>query len=309
TDRDSGAGLAFAPEALKKAGAKAAVYLETNAIQLTPVGSDALLPGGSAQLRVQIINNGAAKATALTASLTTSSPYVTITQPTSTYPTVFPASTATNPTPFAFTVAATTPCGEKLPLTLTINYIGVGTHPAVLQLAVQVGRLGALTVTSYSGAPVAIPDGILTGVDIPFTVAATSPIANVRFSFDGTACSTLAGSTTVGVDHTWVGDLAFTLKSPSGTTVTLLDAAGGPNNNGHNFCQTVLDDAAPTSIQSVTPAQAPFTGTFAPANPLAAFAGESPAGTWTLHVSDSFPADGGFVRAFSLATSGFDCTP
>ncbi|HEY5952126.1 MAG TPA: S8 family serine peptidase, partial [Kofleriaceae bacterium] len=226
TDRDSGAGLAFAPEALKKAGAHAAVYLETNAIQLTPVGSDALLPGGSAQLRVQIINNGAAKATALTASLTTSSPYVTITQPTSTYPTVFPGATATNPTPFAFTVAATTPCGEKLPLTLTINYTGVGTHPAVLQLAVQVGRVGALTVTSYAGAPVAIPDGILTGVDIPFTVSATSPIASARFSFDGTACSTLAGSTTVGVDHTWVGDLAFTLKSPSGTTVTLLDAAG-----------------------------------------------------------------------------------
>jgi hypothetical protein len=106
-----------------------------------------------------------------------------------------------------------------------------------------------VTVTSYSGAPVAIPDGDLTGVDIPFTVSASGPLAGVRFRFDGSACSTLAGATTVGVDHTWVGDLAFTLIAPSGKAVTLLDAAGGASNNGHNICQTVLDDSAPMSIQ------------------------------------------------------------
>jgi subtilisin-like proprotein convertase family protein len=71
----------------------------------------------------------------------------------------------------------------------------------------------------------------------------------------------------------------------------------------------VLDDAAATSIQSLTPLDAPITGIFKPASPLAAFTGENPSGTWTLHVSDSFPADAGNLRAFSIETSGFDCSP
>ena len=54
---------------------------------------------------------------------------------------------------------------------------------------------------------------------------------------------------------------------------------------------------------------APFTGWFAPASPLAALLGEETSGTWTLHVSDSFPADPGNVRAFSLETSGYSCAP
>jgi subtilisin-like proprotein convertase family protein len=309
TDRDSGVGLAFAPAALKKAGAKDAVYLEPNAVQITPVGSDAVLPGGSAQLRVQLINNGAAKATAVTATLSSSSPLVTVTQPTSTYPTIFPGATATNPMAFAITVDAMAPCGAQLPLTLTINYTGLGVHPAALPLTIQVGRVGAVNVATYAGSPVAIPDGGPSGVDIPLAISATGAIARVRFSIDGSACSNLAGSTTVGVDHTWVGDLAFKLTSPSGTTVTLIDAAGGGNNNGHNFCQTVLDDGAASSIQAVTPELAPFTGTFQPATPLSAFTGEQRAGTWNLHVTDSFLADAGNVRAFSIETSGFDCSP
>jgi subtilisin-like proprotein convertase family protein len=308
-DRDSGSGIAFAPAALKKAGAEAAVFLEANSIQVTPVGSDTILPGGTVQLRVQLINNGGAKATSVTGTLTSSSADVTITQPFSTYPNVNVGATATNPTAFVLKVSATAPCGAQLPLSLAVNFTGKGTHPTIIPLLLQVGRVSAPTVTTYTGAPVAIPDGDLTGIDIPLAVTATGPVSKVRFSIGGSACNTDPGSTTVGVDHTWVGDLAFTLVSPSGTSVRLFDAPGGPNNNGHNFCQTTLDDAATASIQAVTPAQAPFTGIFKPLSPLSAFAGNEASGTWTLHVSDSFPADPGNVRAFSIETSGFDCTP
>ncbi len=89
----------------------------------------------------------------------------------------------------------------------------------------------------------------------------------------------------------------------------MLDAAGGSGNSGHNICQTLLDDAASLSIQTVSSINAPFTGVYRPLSPLAAFIGENPTGTWTLHVSDSYPADGGYVRAFSLYTSGYSCTP
>ena len=99
----------------------------------------------------------------------------------------------------------------------------------------------------------------------------------------------------------------ISLTSPAGTTVVLASHPGGALNSGNNFCQTVLDDAATNSIQNVTAAGAPYTGTFAPANPLAAFIGEDPNGTWTLTVSDLAFFDTGSVRAFSLILTTFSC--
>jgi subtilisin-like proprotein convertase family protein len=59
----------------------------------------------------------------------------------------------------------------------------------------------------------------------------------------------------------------------------------------------------------VTPGQAPFTGSFKPASPLAAFRGQNADGTWVLGVSDVVPVDSGSVRAFSLLVTGFSCGP
>jgi subtilisin-like proprotein convertase family protein len=131
-------------------------------------------------------------------------------------------------------------------------------------------------------------------------------LTDLNFRFDGATCSTAIGSTTVGLDHTWVGDLVVTLTSPHGTAVTLINRAGGPGNSGNNFCQTLLDDGASTSIQSVAVSDAPFTGTFTPANPLSAFNRENPNGTWTLTVQDLALFDTGSVRAFSLIVASAD---
>jgi subtilisin-like proprotein convertase family protein len=152
-----------------------------------------------------------------------------------------------------------------------------------------------------------VPDGNAAGVDVLLPVTGTGSIASLKFNIDGTACSATAGSTTVGVDHTWVGDLTFKLTSPSGHSAILINAAGGPGNSANNFCQTVLDPAAPNSIQNVTIAQAPYTGTFAPLQSTSAFAGDSPAGTWVLHVTDNAFIDTGSVRAFSIDYTGFTC--
>ena len=49
----------------------------------------------------------------------------------------------------------------------------------------------------------------------------------------------------------------------------------------------------------------PFTGTFAPHEPLAGFNGEDPNGEWVLNVRDQFPSfDDGHVRAFSPMPRG-----
>lgn len=304
-DRDAGAGIAWAPGALKKAGAPTAVYLDQNSISLF----NEIQPGGGATLRVQLINRGLAKATAVSATLSSSTPGVTITSATSTYPNVAAGATATDPTLYAFTVAPDVACGTKLDFALTVAYSGNGQHPTVIPFSLQVGHPDAnlLPVFSYAGDPVAIPDGDPNGVDIPVALAGTGPISRMVFSIDGSACSALEGATTVGLDHTWISDVSLALTSPAGTRVSLLSQIGGPQNDGNNMCQTVLDDYAFTSIENASSLEAPYSSTYAPASPLAAFAGQPATGTWTLHAQDSTFFDSGSVRAFSIYTAGFTC--
>jgi subtilisin-like proprotein convertase family protein len=180
----------------------------------------------------------------------------------------------------------------------------------------NLGSLGAPSTFSYTGPPVAIPDNNTTGVTIPILVSGLGNTADVNFRIDGSSCNANAGSTTVGVDHTWVGDLVFKLTSPLGTTVTIINrpGAGTFGSSGNNFCQTLLDDdGAFPAIDSILatgapPLGPPYTGTFRPENPLSAFDGQNPNGTWRLNVSDNAAPDAGSVRAFSLIITPRDCT-
>ncbi len=163
----------------------------------------------------------------------------------------------------------------------------------------------ATTTFSYLGPPVPIPDAAdLTGtnpgaqVGAPITVSGLAgSVASLTMSIDGTVCSAVAGSVTVGLDHTFVNDLVITLSSPGGAQVVVINQTDG---GGNNFCQVVLDDTAATSIQTAVTADAPFTGTWQPASLLSAFAGEAPNGTWTLLAQDFFAADTGNIRAWSI---------
>jgi subtilisin-like proprotein convertase family protein len=305
-DVDSGNGIISAMTGLQRAGARPAVFLDLGTVSTTPT---AVNPGGSGQLSVQLINNGGATATAVSATLSTSTPGVTITTANSAYPTIPAGQARSNSTPFAFSLSSAAVCGLKVDFTLSVSFTGLGTKPTVLHFTLQTGGSTPPLRTSYSGAAVPIPDDDTVGVDIPLTVAGVGQLRSLSFQIDGTTCSADQGATTVGVDHSWVGDLVFLLTSPGGTTVNVINHAGGTLNSGNNFCQTVLRDGAPNSIQGVTPAAAPFTGTFAPANPQDAFAGENADGTWTLNVSDSALFDTGSVRAFSLEMTAFSCTP
>src|SRR6185503_6631622 len=133
------------------------------------------------------------------------------------------------------------------------------------------------------------------GVNIPITVSGfTGSVADLDFKINGSSCTTTAGATTVGLDHTWVGDLVVTLTSPQGKTVSLIDRIGLGNNSGNNFCNTRLDDEATgLSVQDLVTTDAPHTGTFKPATPLSSFDGENPNGTWVLNVSDRVSSDVG----------------
>jgi subtilisin-like proprotein convertase family protein len=313
-DRDSGFGILDAFAALTFIDAPPAPFLDLGDATATPKTGDGdafVEPGESANLLVELVNLGGATALDVNGILTTSTAGVTVTTAVASYPNIGSnGQSAANLTPFAFSLAPSVTCGVAPDFTLTATYSNGLNSPQTFSFRVPTGQPGTtLAMTSYTGPAVAIPDNLVAGVSIPFTVSgATGAIADATFRFDGTACSTAVGSTTVGLDHSWVGDLEIKLTSPVSTTVTLASHPGGPFNSGNNFCNTVFDDDAPTSIQAVTPTGAPYTGSFKPASPLAALIGENPNGTWTLHVSDNVPLDSGSVRRFSLVLLPFTCS-
>ena len=94
----------------------------------------------------------------------------------------------------------------------------------------------------------------------------------------------MAGATTVGLDHTFVGDLAGTLIAPGGTTVTLFERDGG---GGNNFCRTVFDDSAAVPFSVAVTADAPYTGSWRPEDPLASLLSEPVDGDWRFKVIDA----------------------
>ncbi len=213
----------------------------------------------------------------------------------------------------AFTFTASGVCNGAL--TASLNLQDGATNLGTATFTFTLGAIsGAPSTFSYTGPPAAIPDANAAGVNVPLTVSGfTGRIADLNFRIDGTVCNTTVGSTTVGVDHSWVGDLTFKLTSPAGTTITFISRPGGVNNGGNNFCQVLLDDdASATTISAIVgtgspPAGPPYTGTFRPQSLFSAFDGQDPNGTWTLNVSDAVAPDSGSVRAFSLIITGYTC--
>lgn len=274
--------------------------LRLGTFTVTPIGGDGdafLDPGEGATLSAQLINDGTSTATNIRVGLSSSTVGVEVSQGHSAYADIAPTANGTNLTPFVFYLPPNMDCGQTIQLSLNVTSEGNGIASAGQHnFIVFVGQQTISNATrSYTGPAVSIPDGNPAGVNVPITVSGvTGLIDDLNFRIDGTTCNS---TTTVGINHTWVSDLSATLQSPGGTTVTLFESVGG---NGDNFCNTLLDDQATNLIQSVTAANAPFTGSFRPKGALNAFRGENPNGVWTLNVADFVSADTGSVRAFSL---------
>ncbi len=312
-DRDTGAGIIMAHAALQSVGATPQAALSAGTPVKTQVSGDgdAFVENNETwSLAIPLTNVGGATATVISAVLTSSTPGVTIPSPTSTYPDLAPGATGNNVTPFTFHVGAAASCGSLLQFTLTVTFAG-GPSPQSFNFSIKTGSPGTPVTFSYTGPAVPIPDSA--GADTPGTPAfASLPVSgltgnvyDVNFRIDGTACSATAGSTTVGLDHTFVNDLQLNLISPDSTSVVVINRTDG---SGNNFCQTVLDDeGGGAPIQGVTSAQAPFTGNFTPNSPLAAFQGLAPNGNWQLEAQDFFTGDTGNIRAFSVIITPAVC--
>jgi hypothetical protein len=252
-DRDSGNGIVMAWEAIDSLGVTGFANPALGVITASenPGNGDGAIEAGEGARLVIALNNvgGVQAATGVTATLTTSTPNVFITQPAVSAYADMPVGSAggNNLSPFTFTLDPAFACGQIVDFTLTVNYTG-GT-PRALNFTVPVGTF-AITNTLGTQPP-----------SLPGIATATGAQVN-RINRNGvvSACGTskpFPGAITGA--HTF-DSYTFTACQSSCMTLGLNAGAAGvnlfesaystpfdPNNIGTNY----LGDAGlSTNIQS-----------------------------------------------------------
>ncbi|MCG2419635.1 M36 family metallopeptidase, partial [Aequorivita sp. F47161] len=151
---------------------------------------------------------------------------------------------------------------------------------------------GAIPMTgSSSDSPgLAIPDNNPTGVTATMNVTENVTITDLDVD--------------INISHTWVGDIIVTLKSPAGTTATIIDRPGRTTSGAgcsRDDIDATLDDEAATPVETECQTTTPtINGTFIPNNPLSIFDGENTMGIWELIVSDNAGADTGTLNSWGI---------
>jgi hypothetical protein len=235
-DRDSGAGIVMALEAIESLGVPGTanpVLGTITAAENPGNGNGAIEAGEGGKVTIQLRNAGVVDATGITTTLATSTPGVTITQPgTSTYPNLVANNgVALNAIPFTFTVASNAPCALVIDFTLTVNYTG-----------------GPQRVQSFS-----VPTGLIT-----FTNSLGSPAA-------GSNNVTIAtGQQTNRITRNGVVSACGTPKTFPGITAT----AGTRTFDSYTFsaCKTACVTPILTSSNAVNLFESAYTTPFDPAN-------------------------------------------
>lgn len=156
-DRDSGAGIFMPIPAISALGVPGSVFLETGTVTAAeaPGDGDGRLEGGEgATLNVVLNNIGPANATGVTASLTTMTPGVFISNPNSrSYPNLAALTgTGTNASPWRFTLKNDFVCGTRIDFVLTVNFAG---GSQVLNFSVETQTPISITSTLDTTAPTA----------------------------------------------------------------------------------------------------------------------------------------------------------
>ncbi len=166
----------------------------------------------------------------------------------------------------------------------------------LLALTLQPSAASAQTVNQYSNTTIGtITDnncGTAGQITRTFTVPTTYIVGDVNIG--------------IFASHTYRSDLRITLRSPAGTTVTVMTWTGNVQ-SGDNLNDLFDDEAAAaigthnaTAADPLTPVPPPYSHSFRPSNPLTAFDGQNAAGTWTLVVCDAVAADTGQFRRADL---------
>jgi subtilisin-like proprotein convertase family protein len=303
-DPRTGRGIVMADRTLAETGATPQPLVEARAPTVTAIEGDGdrfLEPGERATLRVPARNVGDGTATGVSVRLAPTDPRVSVIPRAQGYGTIAPDIAISRS--FRVALAADYPLGKPLALAVRVTFAGV-LSPTSRTLTVPTGQPAAeVTAFRYDGPAVPIPDADERGAAVTLGVPADFGYASqLTFSIDGERCTAEEGATTVGLDHTFVGDLVGTLRAPTGREAILFERAGG---GGNNLCRVVFDDAAERPLALAAAEEAPFTGAWRPRDPLSALLADPVGGEWTFRVQDLAGADVGSIRAVSLRLRGF----
>jgi subtilisin-like proprotein convertase family protein len=241
-------------------------------------GDGILDPGETAVLQVTAENTSITDATGVTATLSTTTPGVTITDNVATFPTIPAGGSATSDAPhFTFNVSTSVTCATFIDF--TIDYV-TNEGSSSDNFTVLVGQ-NTIQTNNYSSTdvPKAIAD--LSTITSTLNVGDTGPIFDVNVSL------TLL--------HTADGDLDISLVGPDGTTEVNLSSDNG--GTGNDYTGTTFDDDSGGPITSGTP---PFTGTFKPEGLLNAYDTSEKSGTWTLKIADDAASNTGNLISWGL---------
>jgi subtilisin-like proprotein convertase family protein len=114
----------------------------------------------------------------------------------------------------------------------------------------------------------------------------------------------------VGLTHTWVGDLTGTLTHGA-QVVTLFSHAGGVNNSNDLGGVYTFSQSAGTSFVTASASNPIPSGTYTPSGNLNTFTGQFD-GTWTLTVNDNASLDTGTINSFTMNNPypvNYQCPP
>ncbi|MCR6482746.1 S8 family serine peptidase [Amycolatopsis sp. OK19-0408] len=301
-DNFTGSGVILADRVLAYTGASPQPLAVAKQPTVTPAdGGSALDPGDTAKVTLPVTNDGDGTAVSTSVVLTSPTPGVTVAPRAKSYGTISPGQTGVND--FTITVPASQQLGVPVVLNARVTFAGAHS-PTTSTFSLPVGTPSPVAQDfAYTGAPVAIPDNSPVGASVTIPVTGVGRASKVTFSVDGTTCSTDPNSTTVGLNHSYVGDLVGTLTAPSGAKATVFQRNGS---SGKNLCQVVFADNAAAAFSTVTSANAPFTGSWRPTQALTGnLTGAAVDGTWTFGVVDAAGGDSGFIRSVALHINGF----
>lgn len=157
-------------------------------------------------------------------------------------------------------------------------------------------------VVESTDVPKAIPDNDVNGVVSVLTVDEDITIESIKLRLLDPNPNPDPNRSDIeqadpGIEHTWIGDLAISLSSPSGTTVEIYSNNCVDEDN----IQAIFSDEGGSLV-----CDTPLMGEFEPINALNSFKNENAQGEWKLKVVDSGDRDEGNVLAWSLEICTFE---
>ncbi len=241
-------------------------------------------PGEQVELDVTVQSSGIPHA-AISGTLATSTPGVTILTDTATWPNIGAGASAATTVPFVVAIDPTFPCFSSIDFDLNVTS-DQGSFP--MSFAQVVG-----STSTPPGLPIAIPDGNATGVESALSIGEDVTITDLDVRVE--------------ITHTYVGDLILKLRSPLGTEITLLDRPGVPASTfgcSNDNMNVTFDDASGFALENHCAGTNPwYNGVAAPVGALSAFNGESTQGNWVLTVSDNASIDTGVITDWELLST------